>query len=67
MNEPMLMNASEVMRLLGISRSDWERKKKEFAKMFEVKRPMGIRRYSRHKVEAYGRGESTVSLGRRTA
>lgn len=63
---PAVMNASEVMALLGIKPTAWRaRKLSGWTKQFEVSRPVGQRRYARVLVERHINGEPTNQYGRR--
>jgi hypothetical protein len=60
------LNATELMAALGLKKSRFHQLRQQGAfRAFEVKRPIGIRRYSRALVEAHLAGESVTRLGRR--
>ncbi|HEX2594735.1 MAG TPA: helix-turn-helix domain-containing protein [Rhizomicrobium sp.] len=59
-----LMNAADVVRMLGISRATWQRHLREYARLFEVARPIGQRRYSRARVEQYVSAETMARFGK---
>jgi predicted DNA-binding transcriptional regulator AlpA len=66
---PALMNASELMGVLGLKKSHFYRLRKlgKF-RPFEVKMPIGSRRYSRQLVDRHVAGEFVFRIGeRRTA
>ena len=58
-----LLNAKELAAALGISESGFHAKRKTLAPLFEVKRPVGHRRYSQALVERYKRAESMALIG----
>lgn len=59
-----LLNATELMDVLGISHATFYRKKKEYERLFQVKQPVGHRRFSRYIVERYLRMESPARFGK---
>lgn len=64
--QPDLLNGTELAQKLGYSETQFLKFKREGKfRMFEVKRPLGQRRYSRALVEQYLAGESTVAIGGR--
>lgn len=60
-----LLSPGELLARLGGSQANFYRLQKlgQFRHL-EVARPVGVRRYSRFKVEQFLRGESTVRFGR---
>jgi hypothetical protein len=62
---PDLLSPGELWRRLGGSEANFYRLQKlGHFRHLEVSRPVGVRRYSRFKVEAFCNGESTVAFGK---
>lgn len=62
---PDLLTPGDLRVILGLKHSVFHQHQKRGAfKHLEVKRPIGLRRYSRALVEQFVAGESTVPIGR---
>jgi hypothetical protein len=62
---PELQSARDLMKRFGVSSSTfYELEKRGHFRHLEVKRPVGVRRYSRRLVDLFLAGESTVAFGR---
>lgn len=61
---PELMTGTDLRKRLGLSSSTFFKhvKRGDFRHL-EVRRPLGLKRYSRHRVDQFLGGHSTVALG----